>query len=180
MGATVYIAGPLFSMAERRFNRTLADGLRKAIPDCEVILPQDFKPHGRYNDPRAFGAIFRECVEGVRRADVLVAVLDGEDVDSGTAFEMGVAYQKGTPIVGVRTDFRANQECGVNIMISRACARMPRVLSFGEDIDAAVEAVARAVRKVLAQAGIPGGAARREVRTDGAAARGGNADANRP
>ena len=171
MGATIYIAGPLFSMAERRFNRALADGLRKAMPGCEVILPQDFKPHGRYNDPRTFGAIFRECVDGVGRADVVVAVLDGEDVDSGTAFEMGLAYQKGTPIVGVRTDFRSNQECGVNIMISRACARMPRVLSFGEDIDAAVAAVARAVRKILAQTESRNGSAGREGRANGAAAR---------
>ena len=139
-------------MAQRKFNRELAEGLRARIGGCEVILPQDFKPHGRYNDARAFGAIFRDCLEGVRRADVVVAVLDGEDVDSGTAFEIGVAYQKGTPIVGVRTDFRANQERGVNIMISRSCVSIQRILAFAEDMEAVNDAVARAVRKALAGA----------------------------
>lgn len=33
------------------------------------------------------------------------AVLDGVDVDSGTAWEIGYAYARGKPIIGLRTDF---------------------------------------------------------------------------
>jgi nucleoside 2-deoxyribosyltransferase len=39
-------------------------------------------------------------------ADAVLAVLDGPDVDSGTAAEIGWAAAHGTPVVGLRTDFR--------------------------------------------------------------------------
>lgn len=42
----------------------------------------------------------------IRRADLVVAVLDGVDVDSGTASEIGFAYGLGKPVWGLRTDFR--------------------------------------------------------------------------
>ncbi len=38
--------------------------------------------------------------------DVVVALLDGAQVDDGTAWEIGNAYATGKPIIGVRTDFR--------------------------------------------------------------------------
>lgn len=38
--------------------------------------------------------------------DALLAVLDGPDVDSGTAAEIGYAFARGKPIVGYRGDFR--------------------------------------------------------------------------
>jgi len=61
-------------------------------------------------------------------------VLDGPDVDSGTALEMGVAYERGIPIVGVRTDFRESQDRGVNLVIAGACTTLLREMSFGEDV----------------------------------------------
>jgi uncharacterized protein (DUF952 family)/nucleoside 2-deoxyribosyltransferase len=42
----------------------------------------------------------------IERADALFAVLDGTDVDSGTAAEIGYASGLGRTIVGLRTDFR--------------------------------------------------------------------------
>jgi nucleoside 2-deoxyribosyltransferase len=35
-----------------------------------------------------------------------VAILDGPDVDSGTAFEVGYACAKGKPVIGLKTDMR--------------------------------------------------------------------------
>jgi nucleoside 2-deoxyribosyltransferase len=124
----------LFSQAERRWNRALASELEKRIAGANVILPQDFRPGGAYNSRTSFRHLFRECLEGVRTADVLVAVLDGADVDSGTALEMGVALEHGIPIVGVRTDFRESQDRGVNLVIAGACTELLRSMSFGEDI----------------------------------------------
>ena len=39
-------------------------------------------------------------------ADILVANLDGPDVDSGTAAEIGFAFANGKTIIGYRGDFR--------------------------------------------------------------------------
>jgi nucleoside 2-deoxyribosyltransferase len=47
-------------------------------------------------------------------ADAVLAVLDGPDVDSGTAAEIGWAAAHKTPIVGLRTDFRlADHEAAI-------------------------------------------------------------------
>jgi nucleoside 2-deoxyribosyltransferase len=47
-------------------------------------------------------------------ADAVLAVLDGPDVDSGTAAEIGWAAAHGTPVVGLRTDFRlADHEAAI-------------------------------------------------------------------
>jgi nucleoside 2-deoxyribosyltransferase len=144
----VYLAGPLFTIHERRINRQLAELIEKAAPGTAVLLPQDFKHDNRYNDARAFGIIFNGCIAGIDSCDVLVAWLDGPDADSGTCFEVGYAYAKGIPVVGVRTDFRLNQERGVNIMLSRACAAFVYRPGFDEDVGGLAQAIARAVRKV--------------------------------
>jgi nucleoside 2-deoxyribosyltransferase len=61
----------------------------------------------------AFGEIAREigsCNEaGIRWADTLLAVLDGAEVDSGTAAEVGFGSALGKICYGLRTDLR---DCG--------------------------------------------------------------------
>ena len=58
----------------------------------------------------AFGAIAREIgacnEEGIRWADTLLAVLDGAEVDSGTAAEVGFGSALGKACYGLRTDLR--------------------------------------------------------------------------
>ena len=47
-------------------------------------------------------------------------MLDGTDVDSGTASEIGFAFALGMPIVGFRTDLRAtgdNEAAVVNLQV---------------------------------------------------------------
>ena len=95
----IYLAGPLFSAAERNFNTELAKLMRNK--GHEVWLPQEF-------EQRTMTAkqIFAKDVEGIDWADVLVANMDGPDPDSGTCWECGYAYRK-KPVILFRTDFRA-------------------------------------------------------------------------
>jgi len=138
----IYLSAPLFTQAERRWNRQLAAGLEARIAGAHVILPQDFKFGQSYNDPRDFPLLYRACMDGIRKADIMVAVLDGPDVDSGTALEMGVALARGIPIIGVRTDYREGQERGVNLIVARSCTQVLREMSFGEDLDQLVDDLA--------------------------------------
>lgn len=46
----------------------------------------------------------------IRGSKALIAVLDGVDVDSGTASEVGFAYGLEKQIVGLRTDFRLSAD----------------------------------------------------------------------
>jgi nucleoside 2-deoxyribosyltransferase len=94
----LYFAGPLFTTPERTWNAEVAAALRAA--GHEVFLPQDQEP-GK-DGP----GIFATDVGGIDWADGLVAIMDGPDPDSGTAWEVGYAFGVGKPIVLVRTDFR--------------------------------------------------------------------------
>ncbi|MBV8089216.1 MAG: nucleoside 2-deoxyribosyltransferase [Alphaproteobacteria bacterium] len=100
----IYLAGPLFSAAERNFNSELTRLLRNK--GHEVWLPQEF-------EQRTMTAkqIFVKDVEGIDWADVVVANMDGTDPDSGTSWECGYAYGK-KPVILFRTDFRAGHKLG--------------------------------------------------------------------
>lgn len=113
----IYFAGSLFSMAERNFNTALAELLKGLNPRLEIILPQDFM---KGESGEVFeNETFRFCISGVMEADVVLAILDGADADSGTCFELGLAYAKNKRIVGVRTDFRGDGT-SLNLMIEKA------------------------------------------------------------
>lgn len=56
-------------------------------------------------------------MRGVDDSDILIAILDGADSDSGTCFECGYARAKGKKIIGVRTDLRAGEDGGLNAML---------------------------------------------------------------
>ncbi len=48
--------------------------------------------------------------EAIKKADIIVAILDGVDVDSGTASEIGFGAALGKPVVGYRGDFRLSAD----------------------------------------------------------------------
>jgi nucleoside 2-deoxyribosyltransferase len=99
----IYLAGPLFTAAERDWNAALAAALRAA--GHEVFLPQEQEPG------KDAAGIFATDVGGIDWADGLVAIMDGADPDSGTCWEVGYSYGK-KPIVLVRTDMRRNEGSG--------------------------------------------------------------------
>ena len=98
----IYLAGPLFSTAERDFNARLAQLLRDL--GHEIWLPQESE-----QATMTPAQIFNEDVAGIDWAEVVVANMDGPDPDSGTCWECGYAYRK-KPIVVFRTDFRVGYE----------------------------------------------------------------------
>ena len=81
----IYVAGPLFSEAERAWLDTLATALRAAGHEC-------FVPHEESAALTEFTgrSIYQLDGDGLRSANVLVAWLDGIGVDDGTACEIGI------------------------------------------------------------------------------------------
>ncbi len=144
----LYLASPLFTQPERQWNRTLAAALATRLPGWEIVLPQDVRLGSSYNDRSRFGELFDRTVADLSSSDLVVAVLDGADCDSGVAFEMGYARAKGIPVVAVRTDFRQSQEKGVNVLLARAAEEYLSFMSFEEDAEALATAVAKKVKKV--------------------------------
>lgn len=118
----IYLAGPLFSMAERDYNTKIAIEITKKIPKSEVILPQNFLNIISVNENDFFKKMFDLCISSIDKSDIIIAILDGSDVDSGTCIELGYAYANKKPIIGVRTDFRSLEDNGVNLMVSKVCS----------------------------------------------------------
>ena len=124
----VYLAGPLFSEAERAFNRTVRDLLQAHL--FRVYLPQEAaEAPGR--EPGADSAIYESHVAALGDTDVVVAVCDGPDADSGTAWEMGYATARGIPVIALRTDSRRfNAERRMNLMLERSAAQVISTLEM--------------------------------------------------
>ena len=147
----IYLAGPLFSTAERIANRALADLLIQELPGWTVILPQDYKYHNQFAARRWFKEVYVQCIAGVKEADLVVAMLDGPCADDGTAFEVGYAIALKKPVIGVRTDFRESQERGMNLMLSQGCTDIVHRPSFDENSQALAKDIARKVKKLFAK-----------------------------
>jgi len=136
----LYLAGPLFNVAERRHNSTLEAELIgvakvKGI-DLKITSPQRkalerfMQSEGRFD----VAGIVYDCVKDSSNKDVIVCNLDGTDADSGTAVEYGIAVGqrvaqeilkknkvkiKVPQVITYRTDFRTapEKEVGVNAML---------------------------------------------------------------
>lgn len=115
----IYLASPLgFAESTRHFMEHLIERISTHV---EVTNPWDDKRFeaefakiaeldSRSEAQAALAAINTELgranAESIRNAAGVVAILDGVDVDSGTAAEIGYAYALGKRCYGLRTDFR--------------------------------------------------------------------------
>ncbi len=102
----IYFAGPMFAKADLLYNEFLVKQIRALDDSLEVYLPQE---NGAINDKTAYAdstMIALADTERVLESDLLVAVLDGSTIDAGVASEIGVAYAKNIPMIGLYTDTR--------------------------------------------------------------------------
>ena len=142
----IYLAGPLFSEAEREWLDRLAQRLRGEGFDC-------FVPHEHFDALAELtpAEVFRVDAGGVRSANVLLAWLDGPVVDDGTACEIGMFAELvagGDPryrgIVAIVTDLRLQRRRGnavgdgMNLFVVGAIEHVGRVCW---SVDEAVEAL---------------------------------------
>jgi len=115
----VYLAAPLFSESERVYNLSVAGQLRNNFFD--VYLPQEASDDSDTRNKEEQVRIFSENLKALENADIIVAIIDGADADSGTAWEMGYAKAFGKKVIAMRTDFRrAGQEELVNLMLEQS------------------------------------------------------------
>jgi nucleoside 2-deoxyribosyltransferase len=124
-----YIAGPLFSEQDRKVLETIAlhvesRGVSVYLPhrdggDLGTIILDQGKEALR-------GSIFRQDLEGIAQSNFIVCLLDGQDSDSGTSVEIGVAFERGIPIFGLKTDLERRGSI-VNNMVWGVCGSGKRI-----------------------------------------------------
>ncbi len=120
----IYMAGPLgFSEAGRHFYDSVlvpfVSSLGYEVLDpwtltdprkIEAVQKMPYGPERREAWRKLNGEIGANNRAAIDDAHGVVAVLDGVDVDSGTAAEIGYAFARGKLIIGYRGDFRLSAD----------------------------------------------------------------------
>lgn len=130
-----YVAGPLgFTEAGRHYYAGVY--LPALTQVVEPVDPWAGQPHAPVEE------VGRRNAEAIDSCELLVADLDGQEVDSGTAAEIGYAAARGLRCYGLRTDLRQAGEPGatVNLQVEHF------ILSSGGAIAASLEQLVALLR----------------------------------
>lgn len=123
----LYLASPLFSESDREFNNILSEKMRHYfdvfLPQRDVGLLKDFREDG-LSHFEATNLVFCKDVNAVRNTDILLAVLNGENIDEGAAFEIGLAFAENTLCFGLWTDVLNKTSPFLNPMIERSLEKI--------------------------------------------------------
>ena len=128
----IYQAGPLFTEADRDWHKKFSSALNNK--GHISIWPGDLFEDGHLLSlgSKAKNHIFEKCRNAIDECDIVVALLDGTQVDDGTSWEIGYAFAKNIPIYGIRTDFRNGGDTShsmVNCMIECSCKGIAKSIS---------------------------------------------------
>jgi nucleoside 2-deoxyribosyltransferase len=158
----IYLAGPLgFSEAGRAFHegvikpRIQASGHVVLDPwalsdptETASVANLPYGPEKRDRWRKLNTAIGRANAQAIDDCDLVFAVLDGTDVDSGTAAEIGYAYARGKTILGYRGDFRLsadNEGAAVNLQVEYF------IVSSGGFVISSIETLSQALATLAAR-----------------------------
>lgn len=94
----VYLASPFFNETEIETMEKVKEILR--AKGLNVFAPfENQNKHLEFGSKEWREATFSRDVAGIDIADVVVAIIDGNYCDSGTAWEIGNSVAKGKPVV---------------------------------------------------------------------------------
>lgn len=154
MSKLVYVAGPLFSEAERNFLEQMVDSVARASdldPKTDFFLPH--RDGGELGKGPNRSEIFNLDMRELESATLVIGLLDGQDVDSGTCIELGYAYAKGKKIFGLLTDFRSYYTNDIephrpNLMVWGVCEKGITIFRDVVDLAESVKEFLRQYRNV--------------------------------
>jgi len=112
----IYLSGPLFSEAEIAWGGHVK-ALLEDLNNVKILWPHEIASG-------SVEQVFRANLQAMNECDLMVAILDGPQVDDGTAWEVGYFFSQGKRIIGIRTDFRRAGEAEksrVNLMVECSC-----------------------------------------------------------
>ena len=126
----VYIAGPLFDDHERSYLESISKifedrGYKTFLPHRDAGLVKE-----KYTK-ESKGKIFTTDIKALDEAEIVVALLTGRDVDSGTAAEIGYAYATNKTIIGID----ANNVKFLNIFVWGLLGKGENILNSLKDLE---------------------------------------------
>jgi len=101
----IYLASPLFSESERNYIDKIVHKISKELNLDE--LEDFYVPHRDNTYEYSEAQIYDTNIKNLENCDTMIAFLDGKDVDSGTAFEIGYFEAQDKIVLGLLTDKRS-------------------------------------------------------------------------
>lgn len=105
-----YLGNGLFGMGDRMVNTYIAEHLRTLFEEnkieLELYVPQENLSINDKNSYASSVMIADGDDEFLEKTDFMIAVLDGVEIDSGVACEVGVATTLNKKVFGLFTDTR--------------------------------------------------------------------------
>ena len=124
MTKKIYIAGPLFNTHEKGYLEKIAIELESNEFECFLphrdqkdITEEELKQLNMSNATKE--KIFNNDLNALKTSDLTVALLTGQDIDSGTAAEIGFSYANKKPIIAITASERRFRNLFVEGMIDK-------------------------------------------------------------
>ena len=129
----IYIAGPLFNIHERKYLEEIASILEGAgykcfLPHRDQTGIEEDALKGTDMSQETKDRIFQNDLEALSNSDLTVALITGQDVDSGTCSEIGYTYSEGKPVIAIDAEERRYRNLFVEGMIYKTVSNVNEIL----------------------------------------------------
>ena len=134
----VYIAGPLFNKHEQKYLEEIADTLESNGYDCFLphrdlpVDPEVLEGVDMSQETKDF--IFQTDLAALQKADIIVALITGQDIDSGTCCEIGYSYAMKKPVIAIDAYERRYRNLFVEGMLTTTINDTDQLLDTIENI----------------------------------------------
>ena len=129
----IYIAGPLFNIHEKKYLEEIASVLEGAGYEC--FLPhrdqtgiEESELDGTDMSRETKDRIFENDMDALSSSHLTVALITGQDIDSGTCAEIGYTYAEGKPVIAIDAEERRYRNLFVEGMISKTVNNVNEIL----------------------------------------------------
>ena len=141
----IYIAGPLFNAHDRSYLELIAaeledNGYKCFLPHRDQAGIDESELEGTDMSSATKDKIFNNDLNALKTADLTVALITGQDIDSGTSAEIGFTYASGKPVIAITASERRYRNLFVDGMLSKTVNDVheiiPAILSISQSPDA--------------------------------------------
>ncbi len=140
MKKKIYIAGPLFNTHEKGYLEKIAIELESNEFECFLphrdqkdVTEEELKQLNMSNATKE--KIFNNDLNALKTSDLTVALLTGQDIDSGTAAEIGFSYANKKPIIAITASERRFRNLFVEGMIDKTIDEIDVLVDTIESLD---------------------------------------------
>ena len=140
MTKKIYIAGPLFNTHEKGYLEKIAIELERNEFECFLphrdqkdITEEELKQLNMSNATKE--KIFNNDLNALKTSDLTVALLTGQDIDSGTAAEIGFSYANKKPIIAITASERRFRNLFVEGMINKTIDEINLLIDTIKSLD---------------------------------------------